>query len=62
MLRLNEITDLLEELYNEWFANKSFWFEKNEKIDKYLVDKFFILSKNINFFNIIIIKNKLLEQ
>jgi tRNA(Ile)-lysidine synthetase-like protein len=52
MLRLNEITDLLEELYNEWFANKSFWFEKNEKIDKYLVDKFFILSKNINFFNI----------
>jgi len=33
--------ELFHELYNEWFANSEFWFSKNDKIDKYLSEKYF---------------------
>lgn len=40
----------LNELYNEWFSNKDYWFSKNSKIDVYLCDKYYKyidITKNI---------------
>jgi tRNA(Ile)-lysidine synthetase-like protein len=31
----------LNELYDEWFSNKDYWFSKNSKIDVYLCDKYY---------------------
>jgi tRNA(Ile)-lysidine synthetase-like protein len=31
----------LNELYDEWFSNRDYWFSKNSKIDVYLCDKYY---------------------
>ena len=41
------LKDTFKELYDEWFVNKSYWFDKNPDIDKYLSDKYFGLVSNI---------------
>lgn len=38
-------------LYKEWFANKSYWFDKNPETDKYLSEKYFFIIKNIHQYN-----------
>ena len=32
---------ILNELYDEWFSNRDYWFSKNSKIDVYLCDKYY---------------------
>ena len=32
---------VLNELYDEWYHNKNYWFSKNSKIDTYLCDKYY---------------------
>ena len=32
---------VLNELYDEWFSNKDYWFSKDIKIDTYLCDKYY---------------------
>ncbi len=32
---------VLNELYDEWFSNKDYWFSKDNKIDTYLCDKYY---------------------
>ena len=29
----------MNNLYHDWFNNKSYWFQKNKDFDKYLCDK-----------------------
>ena len=39
----------LNELYDEWFSNKDYWFSKNSKIDTYLCDKYYKYIENTNY-------------
>ena len=48
---MNDLKTIFRELYNEWFENKQFWFDKKEEYDKYLSDKYFHHIKDINKYN-----------
>jgi len=39
--------DVILELYNEWFSNKKWWFNKNKENDIILANKYFKYVKNI---------------
>jgi uncharacterized protein (DUF924 family) len=39
------------QLYNEWFNNKQYWFDKKEEYDKYLSDKYFHKIEPIKLYN-----------
>jgi tRNA(Ile)-lysidine synthetase-like protein len=39
---------VLNELYDEWYRNKDYWFSKNSKIDTYLCDKYYKYIENTN--------------
>jgi uncharacterized protein (DUF924 family) len=43
---MEEHRNLYIELYNEWFENESYWFEKNQDTDMYLSKKYFPLIEN----------------
>jgi len=50
----------LIELYDEWFENKEFWFSKNEKIDRYLLNKYIHFYKFLKYIYITSCEKKLL--
>jgi tRNA(Ile)-lysidine synthetase-like protein len=39
------------QLYNEWFENKHYWFDKKEEYDKYLSDTYFHKIESIKTYN-----------
>lgn len=49
----------LNELYDEWFSNRDFWFSKNSKIDVYLCDKYY---KNLDMTDIINITDNIYDN
>ena len=36
----------MNNLYHDWFNNKSYWFQKNKDVDKYLCDKYLKYIEN----------------
>jgi tRNA(Ile)-lysidine synthetase-like protein len=44
---MESLLPVFKELYHEWFANTHFWFDKNEKYDMYLADKYFAKIEGI---------------
>ena len=51
MSTMKDLKTIFRELYNEWFDNKQFWFDKKEEYDIYLSDKYFYHIKDISGYN-----------